>query len=312
MKCELCHKNTAETALVLTKDGREKELYVCRACAKAAQAEAARSADGVKGEMRRLPNGVELTVSGTSPDGNIPPEEMAKVVSAMDSLFSHLKNAAENGVPLNEALSTAPQMNIEAEDAKAKGRHLALGNCPVACVIRDRLHLEGLFHTYEMSDVAKACRAQNVFLVPYNIDGFTAAGHVYEVRYTGSKAAAEDVVNLVLERELHARTMLFGEMARSFGDSFCRALAILKSCRMLSQGEYFDLLSPVRIAAIDRLLDGLTRKDVDMLMESLDLSGNDALLSNEEADKRDEALADAANECFRTVALNARGERIFL
>ena len=35
MQCELCHKNKAEKAITIKKDGAEKELYVCAACAKA-------------------------------------------------------------------------------------------------------------------------------------------------------------------------------------------------------------------------------------------------------------------------------------
>jgi len=35
MKCELCHKAEAETAIRKVVDGEEQELYVCRTCAKA-------------------------------------------------------------------------------------------------------------------------------------------------------------------------------------------------------------------------------------------------------------------------------------
>lgn len=34
MKCELCHKADAETAIRRPVDGEEQELYVCRACAR--------------------------------------------------------------------------------------------------------------------------------------------------------------------------------------------------------------------------------------------------------------------------------------
>lgn len=33
MKCEICHKGDASTAIVVKQDGREKELYVCADCA---------------------------------------------------------------------------------------------------------------------------------------------------------------------------------------------------------------------------------------------------------------------------------------
>ena len=37
MKCEICHKAEAVTAVTLTVDGQQKELYVCAACAKASR-----------------------------------------------------------------------------------------------------------------------------------------------------------------------------------------------------------------------------------------------------------------------------------
>ena len=37
MKCELCHTNDAETVLHQKKDGKDRELYVCKKCAAAAR-----------------------------------------------------------------------------------------------------------------------------------------------------------------------------------------------------------------------------------------------------------------------------------
>ena len=48
MKCELCHKADAETALRLEKDGKEQELYVCKTCAAAAKHSGKKKDDGGK------------------------------------------------------------------------------------------------------------------------------------------------------------------------------------------------------------------------------------------------------------------------
>ena len=37
MKCEICHKQDAEQAVVVKRDGKDRELYVCKACAKSLQ-----------------------------------------------------------------------------------------------------------------------------------------------------------------------------------------------------------------------------------------------------------------------------------
>ena len=58
MKCEICHKADAETAVHLKgKDGGTRELYVCHACAEAAKRTA-------KSKRRKRSNGKSFTVSG--------------------------------------------------------------------------------------------------------------------------------------------------------------------------------------------------------------------------------------------------------
>lgn len=37
MKCEICHKHNAEQAIIVKRDGKDCELYVCKACAKSQQ-----------------------------------------------------------------------------------------------------------------------------------------------------------------------------------------------------------------------------------------------------------------------------------
>ena len=115
-----------------------------------------------------------------------------------------------------------------------------------------------------------------------------------------------------MREERNARVRLFEELPRVYGDSLCRALAILKNCRLLSQGEYFDLLSPLRLAAKEKMLDGITFAEIERTMAKLDLSGGDAKLEQEERDRVDAERADAANRRFEDVMLNERAEEKFL
>lgn len=52
MKCEICHKNDAKTAIHVTAGGRDRELYVCRDCA---EAEKSRRRQTPRRRFGRLP-----------------------------------------------------------------------------------------------------------------------------------------------------------------------------------------------------------------------------------------------------------------
>ena len=105
---------------------------------------------------------------------------------------------------------------------------------------------------------------------------------------------------------------LFEELPRVLGDSVCRALAILKNCRLLSPGELFDLLSPLRLAALERMLDGMKFSDIERMMGDVDLSGFEDGFDQAERDRADADRADAMNKRFEDVVLNERGEEKFL
>ena len=93
-------------------------------------------------------------------------------------------------------------------------------------------------------------------------------------------------------------------MQRVFGDSACRALAVLKNCRLLSSGELFDLLSPLRLAAIEGELEGISQREIDRMMTELDLSGSDEQLTQEARDRADAERADEMNRRFEEVMLD--------
>ena len=116
----------------------------------------------------------------------------------------------------------------------------------------------------------------------------------------------------MIDQERNARVRLFEELPRVFGDSLCRALAVLKNCRLLSPGEFFDLLSPLRLAALEDMLDGVTLKDIDRWLVDVDLSSSEDKLSLEERDAADADRADEMNARFEDVVLNECAEGRFL
>lgn len=149
-------------------------------------------------------------------------------------------------------------------------------------------------------------------LVGVEADGVREPGHVYGIDYAGSSARARRVVEDILREERNARVRLFEELPRVFGDSLCRALAILKNCRLLSPGELFDLLSPLRLAAMEKMLDGITQREIEKLLLACDLSGAEDKLEQEDRDRADAERADEMNRRFEDVVLNERAEEKFL
>ena len=88
--------------------------------------------------------------------------------------------------------------------------------------------------------------------------------------------------------------------------------AVLKNCRLLSPGELFDLLSPLRLAAIEKMLDGISRKTIETMMSEANLSSSEDSLDPAERDRIDAERADRENERFEDVVLNERAEEKFL
>ena len=112
----------------------------------------------------------------------------------------------------------------------------------------------------------------------------------------------------LLAQERNARIRLVEEMPRVFGDAVCRALAVLKNCRLLSPGELFDLLSPLRLAAIEKMLDGITLADIEKMLSGIDLSSGEDRESAQERDRIDAERADEMNGRFEDVMLNESAE----
>ena len=88
MKCEICHKAEAETAITRTVDGEEKELYVCAACAAAAKA----SPNGRPAQPpRRKPR---VTIVGGD-GGNVPQPLVEEFVKATLGIMKGMADSAE-------------------------------------------------------------------------------------------------------------------------------------------------------------------------------------------------------------------------
>ena len=296
MKCELCHQKDAETAIQLERDGEEQELYVCRECANRERVRRQKKSQRTRKVAGEAP-GVSISVSGVT-EGDEPPPIVAAIMNAMSGLVEGLEQAA-NGIEKSKK-KDVELVDFPCERAEPPYR------------IGDRLHLEGLHLIGELEPVHRAMKALKLQLAGVVADGVRDAGHVYRLRYSGSAELAKRVVEDLLREERNARVRLFEEMPRVFGDSLCRALAILKNCRLLSPGELFDLLSPLRLAAIEKMLDGIDLAEIESMIASVDLTSKEDRESQQDRDRLDAERADEMNRRFEDVVLNERAEEKFL
>ena len=301
MKCELCHKADAETAITRGEGEAEDELYVCSACAKAERQSRQKKSQRTR-KVTGLPPGMSMSItriSGGGDDGDEPPPILGAIMNAFQDMVSDLEKAKN-----------------EAGGAERKSRP-KMADFPCSRIdsvyrVRDRMHLEGLHLIGELDPVKRAVRALGGELYGIEADGVRETGHAYALRYAGSSERAKRVVERILESERCARIRLFEELPRVFGDSLCRALAIMKNCRLLSSGELFDLLSPMRLAAMEKMLDGITLAEIERLMRDVDLSSAEDGLDQDGRDKADADRADEMNRRFEDVVLNERAEEKFL
>ena len=289
MKCEICHNADAQTAI--EKD--DEELYVCKACAEKERVSRQKRSQRTRKISR---DGVEMTVTEISSDGDAPPPIVKAIMNAFDGMLSGIEKAAEDAKK-----SEKPQLHdFPVERAEAAYR------------VGSGLHLEGLYLIGELDAVRRAAHALNMDLIGIAADGIKDSGHVFRLGYSGSQEQAKRFVEDLLAQERNARIRLREEMPRVFGDSLCRALAILKNCRLLSPGELFDLLSPLRLAAIEKMLDGITLRTIESMMMKIDLSSKEDGLDVNERDRIDAERADEMNARFEDVVLNERAEGKFL
>ena len=302
MKCEICHQADAAKAIRREgADGEEDELYVCEACARAERQRRQRKSSRTR-KVTGLNGGVEMSVTEISGDGDgggEPPPIVGAILNAFQDMVNDLERASKSG---------------EEKEKKDERKLVEMGadGADAAYRVRGGFHLEGLHLIGELDPVKRAARALGCELYGIDADGLHDVGHAYGLRYTGSSERAKRIVESILQSERSARVRLFEELPRVFGDSLCRALAIMKNCRLLSPSELFDLLSPMRLAAKEKMLDGVTYAEIERLMRETDLSGSEDRLSQDERDKADAERADEMNRKFEDVVLNERAEEKFL
>lgn len=306
MKCELCHQADAQTAITRGEGDEAEELYVCHACAKAERLNRQKKSQRTR-KVTGLPPGMSMSITqiSRSPDGEItedsvdgenPPPFIGAIMNAFQDMVSDIEKA---------------QQTAKAE--KGPEYHdFPVPRVDAAYRIGNRLHLEGLHLIGELGAVKRALRALKMDLVGVSADGINETGHVYTLRYSGSSEQAKRVVEDLLREERNARVRLFEELPRVFGDSLCRALAVMKNCRLLSPGEYFDLLSPLRLAAKEGMLDGIDSAEIERRLAEADLTSSEDKLEQAERDRIDAERADEMNARFEDVVLNERAEEKFL
>lgn len=289
MKCEICHNADAQVAI--EKD--DEELYVCKSCAEKERVSRQKRSQRTRKISR---DGVEMTVTEISSDGDAPPPIVKAIMNAFDGMLSGIEKASQDA----KKSEKPPLHDFPVERAEAAYR------------VGSGLHLEGLYLIGELDAVRRAAHALNMDLVGVSADGVKDSGHVFRLGYSGSQEQAKRFVEDLLAQERNARIRLREEMPRVFGDSLCRALAILKNCRLLSPGELFDLLSPLRLAAIEKMLDGVTLRTIESMMMKIDLSSKEDELDINERDRIDAERADEMNARFEDVVLNEKAEGKFL
>ena len=306
MKCELCHQADAETAIVRGEGDEAEELYVCQACAKAERQRRQKKSQRTR-NVTGLPPGMSMSITQISrtPDGEVSEEQ----VDGEDAppFIGAIMNAFQDMV------SDIEKAHQQSKAEKAPDYHdFPASRVDAAYRIGNRLHLEGLHLIGELDAVRRAIHALKMELVGVCADGVNETGHVYTLKYSGSSEQAKRVIEDLLREERNARVRLFEELPRVFGDSLCRALAIMKNCRLLSPGEYFDLLSPLRLAAKEEMLDGITSDEIERMLVEVDLTSSEDKLEQPERDKVDAERADEMNKRFEDVMLNERAEEKFL
>ena len=191
------------------------------------------------------------------------------------------------------------------------------GHCGTGILIEAEVHLEGLHIIGDLPLVLAGLTAMRIAYEGLTADGIRNVAHLFRICNDSAiglpeRKLVERVARAftqLAEQETAARKVLVDDHPLLFLDSVERALAILRNARLMSPGEYIDLLSPVRLAAIMGFLDGVSRQDVDKIMrhhlEHPDRSQPPATQEEEhQRDNRDAAFADRVSAYFSKVRLN--------
>lgn len=279
MKCEICHK--AEATTVLKGGGEDDERYVCADCARAEEAEKGEDEEGA-GE-----DGVFAPPGAPDAEEN---GQMRRVLDAMGGILDTVKNSIER----------------HAAEAEDNYRELPRDKKFRDCMFNGYLHLEGLFLFGDLDRVKRALEALDMRLEhPYG-DGHES-GHIYRVMYRNPVKQAARVFHDMVEQERYARIALIDDDPIVFADTVMRSLGILRNARLLTAGEYADLLSPMKLAAREMLLEGISEREIDALFRRQ----SQIIKRGRDNAERDIDRAEEANERFARVRLAGRAKEIF-
>ena len=186
-------------------------------------------------------------------------------------------------------------------------------HCGAGLHIWAEFHLEGLHLIGDLPPVRAGLEAVRTTIQGIDAAGLRNVGHVFRIWNNATLGLPErklvrrvmHVFEDLVQQELYARQMLIEDNPRIFEDSVMRALAILRSARLLSPWELFDLLSPIRLAANMGRLTGISRDEVISLMSAQtkkpDLPPPETVADERKRDNRDAALADRTNKRFSRV-----------
>ena len=184
------------------------------------------------------------------------------------------------------------------------------------------LHLEGINLLGDLDATVNAFVALRMSAMSHSEDGLRNVAHIFKVNTDAPigisegdlVARAQAAFSHAIDAELNARRRLVLEDPRVLEDAITRALAILRSARLLTKWELADILSPVRLAATLGFIDGIDIPEIDGYLVQQITSGEKSApprdIEEERArDREDAKFADLVNERFSSVRLNRRARK---
>ena len=192
--------------------------------------------------------------------------------------------------------------------------------CGTGLEVAALFHLEGLHLIGDLDPVLNALYGLRMNYNGFSGEGLKDPAHLYCISNASMLGLEErDIVSRMgrifsdlVHQETNARIRLIEEMPRVFDDAISRSLAVLRSCRLLSELEFLDIISPLRLAAQLDFLDNFSREEALSITRArihLQLSPEPSTFEEQkEKDRRDGILADKVNKRFKSVRLNARGK----
>lgn len=233
-----------------------------------------------------------------------------EAVSVMVNEEDHLRlQVVLPGQQLASALQRANVLDDAIENAvdyTFSRRFGYLTACPtnVGCGIRFSImaHLPALRMSEEIERFKRAAKELNLAVRGFYGEGSENAGDFYQISNQVTLGVSEDdlletfqqqVVKTLVEYERSARELLMQEQQTSLEDRLFRALAVLRSARLLGVDEAMKLLSRVRLGVLMGRIEGVKLATLNWLLLAIQPAHLQALLDQElDVDELREARAD--------------------